>query len=245
MFQNIDIVLSNTAPIGFGDYTADNCRIYKSHASAFSINTGAMFRNCEFHNTSGGNAYIACSVDNVFHECLIKDMPYMTIPSAAFNIHFTLCRFVDCGGWFTHFIACGAGVSGYLDKVRFNNCSFVGCGTAAGSVVSANSTLAANFNDCVFANNVSGCDTFDDATDSIFGNIVSWHYAATPGSPTIIRESTQTTLTSDPYADPSNGDWTLSSELAAITTANGRTPGAEQATGGGMLRVGLSGGITG
>lgn len=42
-----------------------------------------------------------------------------------------------------------------------------------------------------------------------------------------------TTLSSQPYADPDNGDWTLSAELAALVTTGGLTPGAIQAAGSG------------
>jgi hypothetical protein len=226
----------------------------KTHTTQSLINL--MCLDCSFEPTSdivsaylveGSTAshYINCTFDGNANQAsvngmggntaYIKDCLFRNISGVACYVA-TLsairCRFYNIDSYAVQANSRGSAIE---------HCSFVECDGA--SVIYTQQHLVVT--DCVF----------DQCTKLFDGIQDPWHlhrrnYEKTTTSASTATwqvEDTINALTDAPYTDPANDNWTLSAELSAIVSSDNLTPGAIQAAagGGGLLRVGMSGGISG
>jgi len=178
--------------------------------------TASHYINCTFDgnanqagvNGIGGNtAYIKdCLFKNISGVACYVSSPYAT-HNRFYNIDSYAFRGANRGSAIEH-------------------CSFVECDGA--SVIYTQQALIVT--DCVF----------DQCTKLFNGIQTPWHLhrrnyeksttSSSTGWPTATWqvEDTINALTSTPYTDPANDDWSLSAELNAIQSAEGLSPGAIQ-----------------
>ena len=179
-----------------------------------------------FDTTITGNstAYLQITRDTIFHRCLFDGVRYFYLPSGNATCFFDRCRFRNCVPTNTELFAV-VDTTSYL-RLRLVNCTFTGCGKTGGVLFSHTSAQTSLIN-TVFA------DTAGSISDSPHRELSVYRYNSTLGAATSISAIDNSELSESPYADPDGGDWTPSSELAAISDSAGFTPGAVQASGAG------------
>jgi hypothetical protein len=207
------ITLSNYCLIDGCDITGGGPTNYAIVLGGQSKIAECVFRDCGW-SLAAGSAISHCEhygvqvYSNVNHGCSI-----------------THCRFVNHTlGWSN---AYGATIA---------NCSFFGNSNSAKQLY-GDRLINGCVTDCVFASSTNGLDPSTAQSSGVYCR--NYYYAVTNpvlNSSSIVDYTAPTLLTSAPYADPANEDWTLSSELAAIISTNGLTPGAAQSSGGGTSR---------
>lgn len=209
----------------------NSCTLYTNGDYIFNNRSqrGGTFINCTFIGNSGeiafyngSSAFIDCS----FYKCGISqprntDLVYRTYNSYKASLVNT--KFTDVSSPME------------LQNYKIEHCSFHNCYSLESSY---QDRIPLQYSNCVFSNDVpaSGIgqpyikDTHQTFILGCYGYNTNLVFQNT-GIKEYIEE--YTTLTSPPYKDPSNGDWTLSAEMNNLVGDDGHTPGAVPASGGG------------
>lgn len=185
--------------------------------------TNTIFLNCDF----GTGMYTSGSCVE-FHGCRFSEA---TVGINGVRIDLTRCRFVDRA-------------PGHTEAVFNFSANHSQCSIRHSSFVDTTGTVL-SYPGFIHFQNVT-CDACHNVFVGYDGTLSllrsGSHLSGTGnyafdvpnlGSVTLseLRLDTPIALTATPYADPANNDWTLSSELAAITGSDGLTPGAVQVAG--------------
>jgi hypothetical protein len=251
------ITISGSSSVLFnGFWTWLGCTFVNNNSSTAMFNGMAnnTFVNCTFQKQSGNNSYllgapascnfVGCSFDgwtgsangillttganNLFDQCTFRRCSEWFALINGNQNRFARCKAVDClGGWYaagTLLIEhCYAKIGNYSGPI---------CDTSgSGQYVICNSVFESG-----------GATSLFKSTASIAKSSGNYTRSLSTGSANIVGSDGVTSLASNPYADPSSLDFTLSAELAAITGDDGTTPGPVQASSGGVTGfTGLSG----
>lgn len=219
------IQCQSTGQISFSGDTAEwiGCE-FRSGVSMglYWIFGAGRFANCTFVGEKTAGTFIQFSAGGRYDRCTFKNINYLY--TAATQNTFTHCKFATTAQFSTGLFSVGDGAN--RNTFAFRNCSFAGFTSPL--VESSNQRYQVAVDNCVFQSVGKVSDV-----DLRIANV--YRYGTLAGSHSAFLQS-DTVLTQPPYADPMNGDWTLSAELAAIVGSDGFTPGAVQATGGGTAR---------
>jgi len=249
-------ISGSSAVLGNQHFTFLNITFVNNNASTamFTSPSRSVFIGCTFQKQSGNNSYlfynvanctfIECMFDgytgsayglllstfgeNAFISCTMRRCSEWFVLSNGHHNRYLRCKIVDCaGGWYAY------------GSVMIDHC-YAKIGSYSKHVINTS-----GYGQYVICNSVfesGGATTLFQAGTSVAKSEAVYTRSLAAGSPNIVGANGITTLSRDPYADPSALDFALSSELAAITGSDGLTPGPVQASGGGVTGfTGLSG----
>lgn len=231
---NCTIQCQSTCPVAFaGAISAEfhGCTLRSGTAMGTYWNFGgSKYSNCVFvgEKTSQTN-YIRFYPGGVYQCCEFQNINYWY--SITTQSCFEHCKIYGLAKF-------SSGLIDILDTgsrtvFSMRHCSFAGINA---SVIGNALRWQVALDQCVF----SDCTEVSDG-DLRLASV--YRYNTATGSYRTLYDGADASLTTSPYADPANSDWTISAELAAIVGADGLTPGAVQSTGGGGTAgfTGLSG----
>ena len=236
-FLNITFVNNNSSTAMFASPARSvfiGCTFQKQSGNNSYLFTGVLnctFIECTFDGYTGSANGVLLSTlgENAFISCTMRRCSEWFVLSNGSQNRYIRCKIVDCaGGWYAY------------GSVIIDHC-YAKIGTYSNLVIETSGGGQYVICNSVFES--GGATTLFQSGTSVAKSEAVYTRSLAAGSPNIVGVNGITTLSSNPYADPSALDFTLSSELAAITGSDGLTPGPVQATGSGGTAgfTGLSG----